>query len=75
MLEMYAEDAVFDVSAVFTDVAPVRGREKILRCRNELRETWAGGIRTEPPEVLELDDGRYLLDLRLWGKGTRGWFV
>ena len=43
MLEIYAKDAMFDVSAVFTDVAPVRGDENIRRYRKELRETWAGG--------------------------------
>jgi ketosteroid isomerase-like protein len=71
MLEMYAEDAVFDVSAVFRDVVPVRGHRDILRYWKELRETWGGGMRTDPLDVLELGDGRYVLDLRLWGKGTR----
>jgi ketosteroid isomerase-like protein len=42
MLDMYAEDAVFDVSAVFTDVAPMRGHQNMLRYWNELRETWKG---------------------------------
>ena len=70
MLEMYAEDAVFDVSAVFTDAAPVRGHEKMLRYWKELQETWGGGMRTVPLEVLDLGEGRYVLDLRLWGKGT-----
>jgi ketosteroid isomerase-like protein len=71
MLEMYAEDAVFDVSAVFTDVVPVRGHADMLRYWKELQETWGGGMRTDPLEVLDLGDGRYVLDLRLWGKGTR----
>jgi ketosteroid isomerase-like protein len=71
MLEMYAEDAVFDVSAVFTDVAPVRGHRDMLRYWKELQETWGGGMRTDPLEVLDLGDGRYVLDFRLWGKGTR----
>ena len=71
MLEAYAEDAVFDVSAVFTDDPPVRGHAEMLRAWTTLREVWGGGFRTEPLEMLELDDGRYVLDLRLWGKGTR----
>jgi ketosteroid isomerase-like protein len=71
MLEMYAEDAVFDMSAVFTDVSPVRGHRDILRYWKELRETWGGGMRLDPLEVLELHEGRYVLDVRLWGKGTR----
>lgn len=71
MLEMYAADAVFDVSAVFTDVAPRRGYQDMLRYWKELRATWGGGMRSDPLEVLDLGDGRYVLDVRLWGKGTR----
>ena len=70
MLEMYAEDAVFDVSAVFTDVAPVRGHRDMLRYWKELQETWGGGMRMDPLEVFDLGDGHYVLDIRLWGKGT-----
>jgi ketosteroid isomerase-like protein len=70
MEEMYAEDALFDVSAVFTDVAPMRGKEDIRRYWYELRETWAG-LRLDPVEVLDVGAGRYVADLRLWGKGKR----
>jgi ketosteroid isomerase-like protein len=70
MEEMYAEDVVFDVSAVFTDVTPLRGKEDTRRYWYELRETWAG-LRIDPVEVLDVGDGRYLADLRLWGKGKR----
>jgi ketosteroid isomerase-like protein len=71
MLEMYAEDAVHDVSAVFTDDAPVQGHENLRRSWKKLQETWGGGMRLDPLELLDLGDGRYVLDLRLWGKGTR----
>jgi ketosteroid isomerase-like protein len=70
MLEMYAEDAVFDVSAVFTDVALARGHRDMFRSWRELRETWAG-FRVDPVEVLDVGDGHYVIDLRLWGKGRR----
>jgi ketosteroid isomerase-like protein len=70
MEEMYAEDAVFDPSAVFSDVAPLRGKDAIRRYWHELRETWAG-LRLDPVEVLDLGEGRYVADLRLWGKGKR----
>lgn len=70
MQEMYAEDAVFDVSAVFTDVAPVRGHENMRLYWYELRETW-DGLRLDPLEVLDVGNGRYVADLRLWGKGKR----
>jgi ketosteroid isomerase-like protein len=70
MLEMYAEDAVFDVSSVFVDVAPVHGHEDMLRYWRELRETW-GWMRTDPLELLELEDGRFVLEILLSGRGTR----
>jgi ketosteroid isomerase-like protein len=70
MQDRYAEDGVFDVSAVFTDVAPMRGHQNMRRYWNELRETW-DGIRVDPLEAFDVGDGRYVVDLRLWGKGQR----
>jgi ketosteroid isomerase-like protein len=70
MLEPYVEDAVFDVSAVFTDIAPVHGHEEMRNSWLQLRETW-DGLRLDPVEVLDAGDGRYVVDLRLWGKGRR----
>jgi ketosteroid isomerase-like protein len=68
MIEPYAEDAVFDVSNVFTDLAPVQGHDALRRSWSELRETW-GELRLEPHELLAVGDDRYVLDLRLSGKG------
>ena len=68
MLSMYAEDAVFDFSAVFTDVTPVRGHADMRRSWEDLRETWQG-LRLDPVEVLEVGEGRFVVDLRLSGKG------
>ena len=70
MQGMYAEDGVFDVSAVFTDVAPMRGHENMRRYWDELWEAWAG-IRMDPIEALDVGDGRYVVDVRLWGKGKQ----
>jgi ketosteroid isomerase-like protein len=70
MLEPYADDGVFDLSAVFTDVEPVQGHRNMRRSWHELRQTW-DGLRLDPREVLDLGDGRYVVDLRLWGKGKR----
>ena len=70
MLDMYAEDAVFDVSAVFTDVEPMHGSKEILDYWKTLRETW-DGLRIDPLEGFELGDGRLVLDHRMWVKGTR----
>ena|ERR671933_2939482 len=71
MLEPYAEDAVFDTSAVFTDAEPVRGHENIVGYWKDLQETWGGGLRVDPIELFDLGAGRVVLDVRLWGKGTR----
>src|SRR5207247_10106495 len=70
MQDMYAEDAVFDVSAVFTAVVPMRGHQNMRRYWDEVWETWEG-IRMDPLEVLDVGDGRYVVDVRLWGKGKR----
>ena len=70
MLEMYAEDAVVDFSAVFTDVAPVRGHSEIGRYWSSLRETW-DGVRMDPLEGFDLGDGRFVIDQRVWAKGVR----
>jgi len=70
MLDMYAEDAIFDVSAVFTDIAPVRGHADIRGCWDELYES-LDGLRMYPVEVFSLGSGRYVADMRLWGKGNR----
>jgi ketosteroid isomerase-like protein len=70
MLEPYAEDAVFDISAVFTDTAPVRGQQNMRRCWHELRETW-DGLRLDPVELFDVGEQRYVVDLRLSGKGRR----
>ena len=70
MQGMYAEDAVFDVSAVFPDVPPMRGHRDMRRYWEELRETW-DGIRQDPIDAVDLGNGRYVVDVRLWGKGRR----
>jgi ketosteroid isomerase-like protein len=70
MQAMYAEDAVFDVSAVFADVEPKRGHESMRRFWDDLWEVW-GGLRLDVLHVFEVGDRRYVVDVRLWGKGRR----
>ena len=70
MQAMYAEDGVFDVSAVFADIAPARGHQNMRRQWEEVWETW-GGLRLDPVEVFDVGDGRYVVDVRLWGKGKQ----
>ena len=70
MLDMYAEDAVFDVSAVFTDVAPMEGHQNMRRYWGTLQETWEG-IRIDPLEGFDVGEGRFVVDQRMWAKGQR----
>jgi hypothetical protein len=70
MIEPYADDAVFDVSNVFTDLVPVQGQDALRRSWYQLRETWSE-LRLDPGQLLDVGDNRYVLDLRLWGKVSR----
>lgn len=70
MQDKYAEDAEFDVSTVFTDTPPVRGHEDMRRYWDELWEVWEG-IRMDPLEVFDIGGGRFVVDVRWWGKGKR----
>jgi ketosteroid isomerase-like protein len=70
MQDMYAEDGEYDVSAVFTDTPPFRGHESMRRQWEEMWETWEG-IRMDPLEVFDIGRGRYVVDVRLWGRGKR----
>jgi len=71
MMEVYAEDAVLDVSAVFSDIAPMQGQQDMRRYWQSLRETWGGGMRADPLDLFDVGGGRYVLDLRMSGTGTR----
>jgi ketosteroid isomerase-like protein len=70
MQDMYAEDGEYDVSAVFTDTPPYRGHESMRRQWDEMWEVWEG-IRMDPLEVFDIGRGRFVVDVRLWGKGKR----
>jgi SnoaL-like domain len=59
-----------DVSAVFTDTRPYRGKESMRRYWAEVWEAWEGS-RMEPLQVFDVGGGRFAVDLRLWGKGKR----
>jgi ketosteroid isomerase-like protein len=70
MLDHYAQDGVFDVSAVFVDVPPARGHADIRRSFEALQESLEG-LRMDPVEVLSLGSNRFVAQMRLWGKGRR----
>jgi ketosteroid isomerase-like protein len=70
MEDTYADDAELDVSAVFTDTRPYRGKESMRRYWAEVWEAWEGS-RMEPLQVFDVGGGRFAVDLRLWGKGKR----
>jgi ketosteroid isomerase-like protein len=70
MQDQYADDAEFDFSAVFTDMEPLRGHESIRRQWDEMWKAWEG-VRLDPLDVFDLGQGRFVVDVRLWGKGKR----
>jgi ketosteroid isomerase-like protein len=70
MQEMYAEDGEYDASAVFTDTRPYRGHERMRRQWDELWEVWEG-VRMDPLEVFDIGGRRFVVDVRLWGRGKR----
>jgi ketosteroid isomerase-like protein len=70
MLDEYAEDGELDLSAVFTDTPVIRGHEGMRRQLDEFWEVWEG-LKMDALEVLEIDRGRFVVSVRLWGKGKR----
>ena len=70
MLELYTDDAVFDVSRVFTDVAPLQGRTSIRNYWATLRETW-DGLRIDPLNAYDVGDDRLIVEQRMWATGTQ----
>ena len=70
MQDMYAEDGEYDMSAVFTDTTPFKGHESMRRQWDEMWKAWEG-IRMDPLEVFDAGGGRFVVDVRLWGKGRR----
>jgi ketosteroid isomerase-like protein len=70
MQDMYADDGEFDISAVFTDTPPFKGYQSMRRHWDEVWEIWEG-VRQDPLEVFDLGGGRFVVEVRLWGKGKR----
>jgi ketosteroid isomerase-like protein len=70
MLDLYAADAELDLSAVFTDMGVYRGRDRMRRQLDALWEAWEG-IRMDPLAVFDVGGGRFVVDLRWWGRGKR----
>jgi ketosteroid isomerase-like protein len=70
MLNLCAEDAELDLSAVSTDTGMYRGRDSMRRGLDALWEAWEG-VRADPLAVFDLGAGRLVVDLRWWGRGRR----
>jgi ketosteroid isomerase-like protein len=70
MLNEYAEDGELDLSAVFTDMPVIRGHEGMRRHLDEFWEAWEG-VRMDALEVFSVSRDRFVVDVRLWGKGRR----
>jgi hypothetical protein len=48
----------------------IRGHEGMRRQLDEFWEAWEG-VRMDALEVSRIDDRRFVVDVRLWGKGRR----
>ena len=70
MASMYAEDAVWDVSGVFTDVPPAHGHDSMRRHWKEMHDAW-GGIRLAPVEGFVVGEDRYVVVMRVSGVGRQ----
>ncbi len=70
MIDSYVEEGELDLSAVFTDIPPLRGRESIRRHMDGFWDAW-GGLSMESLDVHDVGGGRFVVDMRLWGKGRR----
>jgi ketosteroid isomerase-like protein len=70
MLDEYAEDGELDLSAVFTDMPVIRGHDGMRRQLDEFWEVWEG-VRMDALEVSSVGRERFVVDVRLWGKGRR----
>jgi ketosteroid isomerase-like protein len=63
-------DAVLDVSCVYLDERPRRGREEMRAYWEQMWEISAG-LRMEPVEVLDVGSDRYLVMMRFGQRGKR----
>jgi ketosteroid isomerase-like protein len=70
MLDEYAEDAELDLTVVFTDTTVYRGHAEMRRQIEDFWEIWEG-IRMDPLEIYDLGGGRFVVEVRFWGKGKR----
>jgi ketosteroid isomerase-like protein len=70
MQSMYAPDAEADFSAAFPDGGIARGEDEMRRFFRQAWDAWEG-VRMDPLDVIEIDANRYVVPVRLWGKGRR----
>ena len=70
MVDSYTEDAELDLSVVFRDMPVMRGQESIRRQTQEFWSTWEG-LKMESFEMIDLGGRRYVVVVRLWGRGKR----
>jgi ketosteroid isomerase-like protein len=70
MLDLFAEDAELDFSAVFTEMGVYRGRDSMRRRLDDLWDAWEG-VKMDPLAVFDVGGGRFVVDLRWWGRGKR----
>jgi ketosteroid isomerase-like protein len=70
MVDEYAEDCELDLTAVFTDMPVVHGHDGLRQQVDEFWKTWEG-LKMESLDIVDVGSGRFIVDVRLWGRGKR----
>jgi ketosteroid isomerase-like protein len=70
MLDSYVQEGELDLSAVFTDMPALHGRESIRRHMDEFWQAW-GGLKMESLETHDVGGRRFVVEMRLRGRGKR----
>ena len=70
MVNEYSEDCELDLTAVFTDMPVQHGHEGLRNQVEQFWKTWEG-LRLDSLDVVDVERGRFVVDVRLWGRGKR----
>jgi ketosteroid isomerase-like protein len=68
MADYYADDAEVDTTSAVPDGRLYRGRAEFLEYFHEMWDAWER-LRMEPLDVLDLGEGRFVVEVRMSGKG------
>ena len=68
MMDMYADDAVVDLTKFLPDEDVLRGRDEIFAYYDRMWDTWSD-FSWKPQEVIDLGDDRYAMIVRVDAEG------